>query len=53
MLSECNQPISARLYILPIDIQNERFIQCFNSHGTQYEEQKYSITLVSLKMAGF
>jgi len=53
MLSEYNQPISARLNILPIDIQNARFIQCFNSHGRQYEEQKYSITLVSLNNGNF
>ena len=49
MLSECNQQIRAQLNILHFDIQISRFIQCFNSHGRQYEEIKYSTTLVSLK----
>jgi len=53
MLSDCNQQISARLNILPIDIQIARFVQCFNSHVRQYDEQNYAATLVSLKKASF
>jgi hypothetical protein len=53
MLSECNQQISAQLNILSIDIQISRFIQCFSSYSGQYEEQKYSATLVSLKYSEF
>jgi hypothetical protein len=49
MLSECNQQISTRLNTLSIDVQIARFIQCFNSHVRQHEEQKCSINLVSLQ----